>query len=51
MASGLPCDGRTQVVTAVPFETEVEFPVYAAWRKDTPENPLLDAMLETAPRE
>lgn len=29
---------------------EVEFPVVAAWRKDTPENPLLDAALETAPR-
>jgi DNA-binding transcriptional LysR family regulator len=29
---------------------KVEFPVYAAWRKDTPENPLLDAALETAPK-
>lgn len=28
----------------------VEFPVFAAWRKDTPENPLLDAALETAPK-
>jgi len=28
----------------------VEFPVVAAWRKDTPENPLLDAALEAAPR-
>jgi LysR family transcriptional regulator, benzoate and cis,cis-muconate-responsive activator of ben and cat genes len=28
---------------------KVEFPVYAAWRKDTPENPLLDAALESAP--
>ncbi len=28
---------------------KVDFPVYAAWRKDTPENPLLDAALETAP--
>ncbi|MEM8709914.1 MAG: LysR family transcriptional regulator [Planctomycetota bacterium] len=26
------------------------FDLYAAWRKDTPENPLLDAMLEAAPR-
>jgi DNA-binding transcriptional LysR family regulator len=29
---------------------KVEFPVYAAWRKNTPENPLLDAALETAPK-
>lgn len=29
---------------------KIEFPVVAAWRKDTPENPLLDAALETAPR-
>lgn len=28
---------------------QVEFPIHAAWRKDTPENPLLDAWLETAP--
>ncbi|MFT5051603.1 MAG: DNA-binding transcriptional LysR family regulator [Chlamydiales bacterium] len=27
----------------------IEFPIVAAWRKDTPENPLLDAALETAP--
>ncbi len=27
----------------------VEFPVSVAWRKDTPENPLLDALLECAP--
>ena len=36
-------------VAALRFEEEVGFPVYAAWRKDTPENPLLDALLETAP--
>ena len=36
---------------AVPLTSpKVEFPVVAAWRKDTPENPLLDAALETAPR-
>ncbi|MEO6711181.1 MAG: LysR family transcriptional regulator [Planctomycetota bacterium] len=29
---------------------KVEFPVLAAWRKNTPENPLLDAALETAPK-
>ncbi len=28
----------------------LEFPVMAAWRKDTPDNPLLDAALETAPK-
>ena len=28
----------------------MEFPIVAAWRKDTPENPLLDAALECAPR-
>jgi len=29
---------------------KVEFPVYAAWRKNTPENLLLDAALEMAPQ-
>lgn len=29
---------------------KIEFPVVAAWRKDTPENKMLDAALETAPR-
>jgi DNA-binding transcriptional LysR family regulator len=28
----------------------MQFPVVAAWRKDAPENPILDAALETAPR-
>ncbi len=28
----------------------IEFPIMAAWRKDTPDNPLLDAALETAPK-
>jgi DNA-binding transcriptional LysR family regulator len=28
----------------------LRLPVSCAWRKDTPENPLLDAVLETAPR-
>jgi DNA-binding transcriptional LysR family regulator len=27
-----------------------KFPVVAAWRKDAPENPMLDALLATAPR-
>lgn len=29
---------------------QAEFPVMAAWRKDSPENALLDAALETAPK-
>jgi DNA-binding transcriptional LysR family regulator len=29
---------------------DASFPVYATWRLDTPENPLLDAALETAPK-
>jgi DNA-binding transcriptional LysR family regulator len=38
-------------VTALPLGSPtVEFPVMAAWRKDTPDNPLLDAALETAPK-
>ncbi len=37
-------------IVARPLTTpKVEFPIYAAWRKDTPENPLLDAALECAP--
>jgi len=42
---------RSKGVVARPLASpKVEFPVYAAWRKDAPENPLLDAALETAPR-
>jgi DNA-binding transcriptional LysR family regulator len=38
-------------VAATPLLSPVvEIPVVAAWRKDTPDNPLLDAALETAPR-
>jgi DNA-binding transcriptional LysR family regulator len=29
---------------------KVEYPVYAVWRKHTPENPVLDALLEEAPK-
>ncbi|MHC4516045.1 MAG: LysR family transcriptional regulator [Planctomycetota bacterium] len=37
-------------IAARPLTTpKVEFPIYAAWRKDTPENSLLDAALECAP--
>lgn len=38
-------------VVGLPLEiADVCFDVLAVWRKDTPENPLLDAALETAPR-
>ena len=41
---------RSKGVVSVPLTApKVEFPVYAAWRKDTPENPLLDDALEAAP--
>jgi DNA-binding transcriptional LysR family regulator len=50
---------RTRGVLALPLtppagsgleQSPVEYPVHALWRKDTPENPLLDALLEAAPR-
>ena len=42
---------QAEGVVALPLATpKVEFAVVAAWRKDTPENPLLDAALETAPK-
>jgi DNA-binding transcriptional LysR family regulator len=42
---------RSKGVVAVPLAAPtIEFPVVAAWRKDAPENPLLDAALETAPK-
>lgn len=38
-------------VTAIPLGAPtIQFPVMAAWRKDTPDNPLLDAALEAAPK-
>jgi len=38
-------------IKAFPIELpKVEYPVHAVWRKDTPENPVLDALLEEAPR-
>lgn len=41
---------RAHGVKVLPLEEPaVEFPVVAAWRKDAPENPILDAFLETAP--
>lgn len=42
---------RSKGVRAVPLKTaDVSYEVLAVWRKDTPENPLLDALLEAAPR-
>jgi DNA-binding transcriptional LysR family regulator len=42
---------RSRGIVAVPLGSpKVEYPVIAAWRKDTPENPLLDAVLEAAPK-
>jgi len=47
-----PAGPRAEGVVAIPLEDpEIEFPVFALWRKDTPENPLLDAALEAAPRD
>lgn len=41
---------RIKGVAVRPLEApRVEFPVWALWRKDTPENPILDAALEVAP--
>ena len=37
-------------IRAFPIDSpRVTYPVYAVWRKDTPENPVLDALLEEAP--
>ena len=45
-----PAGPKAEGVVAIALsEPEVTFPVVAAWRKDTPENPLLDAFLESAP--
>lgn len=42
---------RSKGIVALPLAAPtVTFPVLAAWRKDAPENPLLDAALEAAPR-
>lgn len=46
-----PTGPRGKGVAVAPLGSpKVEFPIVAAWRKDTPENPLLDAALETAPK-
>ncbi len=45
-----PAGPRGRGVKVFPLEApRVEYPVVVAWRKDTPENPLLDAFLEAAP--
>lgn len=41
--------GSGLVVTSL-AAPKVEYPVVAAWRKDAPANPILDAALEAAPR-
>ena len=42
---------RVKGVAVAPLTSpKIEFPVVVAWRKDTPENPLLDAALEVAPK-
>jgi DNA-binding transcriptional LysR family regulator len=41
--------GRRLVAFPLP-RPNVTFPVVMAWRKDAPENPMLDALLECAPR-
>jgi DNA-binding transcriptional LysR family regulator len=48
----LPGDGpQHNGVVARPLDWPgTQFDIVAAWRKDTPENPLLDAALETAPK-
>lgn len=41
---------KSRGIRAFPLESpKVQYPVHAVWRKDTPENPVLDALLEEAP--
>lgn len=41
---------RSKGLAVAPLTSpRIEFPVVAAWRRDTPENPVLDAALEVAP--
>ncbi len=41
---------KAKGIVSLPLASpKVEFPVVAAWRRDTPENLLLDAALEAAP--
>lgn len=42
---------KSRNIRAYPLDRpKVEYPVHAVWRKDTPENPVLDALLEEAPQ-
>lgn len=42
---------KSRNLKAYPLEApKVQYLVHAVWRKDTPENPVLDALLEEAPR-
>jgi len=42
---------KGRLIQAFPLDSpKVTYPVVAVWRKDTPENPVLDALLEEAPR-
>jgi len=49
VASLDPKGPRDRGVAVRPLAAKVQFPVYAAWRRDAPDNPLLDAFLEAAP--
>lgn len=54
-SDGAMLDADSVVSAPLPIRASAEgagpaFEIVAAWRKDTPENPLLDAMLEAAPR-
>ncbi|MCP3920185.1 MAG: LysR family transcriptional regulator [bacterium] len=46
-----PTGPKSKGIQVAPLTSpKIEFPIVAAWRKDTPENPILDAALETAPK-
>lgn len=46
-----PTGPKSKGVAVLPLTSpKLEFPIVAAWRKDAPENPILDAALEVAPR-
>ncbi|MHC5062754.1 MAG: LysR family transcriptional regulator [Planctomycetota bacterium] len=42
---------KSKHLRAIPLNRpKIDFPVYAVWRKDAPENAMLDAALDTAPQ-
>ncbi len=46
-----PAGPRAKGIASRPLRApKVEFPVYAAWRLNAPQNPVLDAFLEVAPK-